>query len=183
MAWGAYFFFIPHFVMDRFNATITDSSLFMAVMGIGFCISFAIAMPLLTKWFSAHAITAGSLLATGAFIVISAFAPNMMAQWMIVLPVSIATAVSYGALIILFTDLSTADTKGEIMGITAAINAFAFGTISFVGGGLTAIDEKLTLIVSFVLMFLSWVALDFRRKKPAAAASGSPSRVAEPPVH
>jgi MFS family permease len=184
MAWGAYFFFVPHFVMDRFGATITDSSLFMAVMGIGFCISFAIAMPLLTKWFSAHAITAGSLLATGAFIVVSTFAPNMLTQWLIILPISVATAVSYGALIILFTDLSTADTKGEIMGITAAINAFAFGTISFIGGGLTAIDERLTLIISFVMMFLSWVALDFRRKKPAAAAaSGSPSRVAEPPVH
>jgi MFS transporter, DHA1 family, tetracycline resistance protein len=184
MAWGGYFFFIPHFVMDRFDATITESSLFMAVMGIGFCISFAVAMPLLTKRFSAHAITAGSLLATGAFIVVSTFAPNMIAQWSVILPISVATAVSYGALIILFTDLSTEDTKGEIMGITAAINAFAFGTISFIGGALTAIDEKVTLVVSFVLMFLSWVVLDFRRPKAAmAGTSGSQPRVAEPPVH
>ena len=51
---------------------------------------------------------------------------------------------------------ATEDTKGEIMGITTAINAFAFGTISSVGGGLQVIDEKAPLIVSFVLMFLSW---------------------------
>ena len=70
MAWGAYFFFVAHFVMDRFDASVTDASLFMAVMGIGFCISFALAMPLLTKRFSAHAITSGSLLATAAFIVV-----------------------------------------------------------------------------------------------------------------
>jgi MFS transporter, DHA1 family, tetracycline resistance protein len=181
MAWGAYFFFIPHFVMDRFDASITDSSLFMAVMGIGFCISFAVAMPLLTKRFSAHAITAGSLVATGGLIVVSTFAPNMIAQWLVILPISVATAVSYGALIILFTDLSTEDTKGEIMGITAAINAFAFGTISFIGGGLTAIDERLPMIVSFLLMFLSWVVLEIRRSKTAiAATSGSPSDVAKP---
>jgi MFS transporter, DHA1 family, tetracycline resistance protein len=111
MAWGAYFFFIPHFVMDRFDASITDSSLFMAVMGIGFCISFAVGTPLLTKRFSAHAITAGSLVATGVLIVVSTFAPNMIAQWLVILPISVATAVSYGALIILFTDLSTEDTK------------------------------------------------------------------------
>ena len=55
---------------------------------------------------------------------------------------------------------ATEDTKGEIMGITAAINVFAFGTISFVWGGLQAIDEKAPLIVSFVLMFLSWVLLE-----------------------
>lgn len=181
MAWGAYFFFVPHFIMDRFDATITDSSLFMAVMGVGFCLSFALAMPILTKHFSAHAITAGSLLATGAFIVVSTFAPTMIAQWLVILPISIATAVSYGALIILFTNLSTEDTKGEIMGITAAINAFAFGTISFIGGGLQAIEEHVPLIVSFVLMFLSWVVLEIRRPR-VAIASGPQPRVAKPPV-
>jgi MFS transporter, DHA1 family, tetracycline resistance protein len=184
MAWGAYFFFVAHFVMDRFDASVTDASLFMAVMGIGFCISFAFAMPLLTKRFSAHAITSGSLLATAAFIVVSTFAPSMIAQWMIILPISIATAVSYGALIILFTDLSTADTQGEIMGITAAINAFAFGAISFLGGGLQAIDEKTPLIVSFFLMFLSWAVLEVRRSR--ASRAGSPEAtpaVVKPHAH
>ncbi len=180
MAWGAYFFFVAHFLMDRFDATMTDASLFMAVMGIGFCISFALAMPVLTKRFSAHAITSGSLLATGAFIVVSTFAPNMIAQWAIILPISVATAVSFGALIILFTDLSAEDTKGEIMGITAAINAFAFGTISFVGGGLQAIEEKAPLIVSFVLMFLSWAVLEFRKSRRAREASEARPAIAKP---
>jgi hypothetical protein len=66
---------------------------------------------------------------------------------------------------------ATEDTKGEIMGITAAINAFAFGTISFVWGGLQAIDEKAPLIVSFVLMFLSWVLLEVRRSRASRTGS------------
>jgi hypothetical protein len=66
---------------------------------------------------------------------------------LVILPISVATAVSYGALIILFTDLSTEDTKGEIMGITQQSTPFAFGAISFIGGGLTAIEEKIPLIV------------------------------------
>jgi MFS transporter, DHA1 family, tetracycline resistance protein len=156
----------------------------MAVMGIGFCISFALAMPLLTKRFSAHAITSGSLLATAAFIVVSTFAPSMVAQWAIILPISVATAVSFGALIILFTDLATEDTQGEIMGITAAINAFAFGTISFVGGGLQAIDEKTPLIVSFGLMFLSWVVLEVRRSRASQIGSSESTReVVKPQTH
>jgi DHA1 family tetracycline resistance protein-like MFS transporter len=184
MAWGAYFFFVAHFVMDRFDATVTDASLFMAIMGIGFCISFALAMPRLTKRFSAHAITSGSLLATAALIVVSTFAPSMIAQWVVILPISVATAVSFGALIILFTDLSTEDTKGEIMGITAAINAFSFGAISFVGGGLQAIDEKTPLIVSFVLMFLSWVVLEVRRSHASrAGSSDSTPAVVKPQAH
>jgi DHA1 family tetracycline resistance protein-like MFS transporter len=163
LAWGAYFFFVPHFVMDRFDVTGTNASLFMAVMGIGFCISFAVAMPLLTRRFSARAITSWSLLATSAFIVASTFAHSMILEWVLILPISVAVAVSYGALIILFTDLSNEDTKGEIMGITAAINAFAFGTISFIGGGLAAIAETVPLIVSFTLMILSWLVLWIRK--------------------
>jgi len=89
LAWGAYFFFIPHFIMDRFDVTGTNASLFMAVMGIGFCISFAAAMPLLTKRFSACAITSWSLLATSVFIVVSTFAPTMIVEWFIILPISV----------------------------------------------------------------------------------------------
>ena len=99
----------------------------MSVMGFGFCLSFAVAMPLLTKRYSARAITSWSLLATSVLIAASAFAPTMILEWSLILPISVAVAVSYGALIILFTNLATEDTKGEIMGITAAINAFAFG--------------------------------------------------------
>jgi hypothetical protein len=70
------------------------------------------------------------------------------------------------------------------MGITAAINAFAFGTISFIGGGLQAIEEHVPLIVSFVLMFLSWVVLEVRRPRVAiASASGPQPRVAKRPAH
>ena len=76
---------------------------------------------------------------------------------------------------------ATEDTKGEIMGITAAINAFAFGTISFAGGGLQAIDEKTPLIVSFVLMFLSWVFLEVRRSRaPQAGSAESRPAVVKP---
>ncbi|MET0223288.1 MAG: hypothetical protein ABW346_02795, partial [Terrimicrobium sp.] len=50
-------------------------------------------------------------------------------------------------------------------------NAFAFGTISFVWGGLQAIDEKAPLIVAFVLMFLSWVLLEVRRSRASRAGS------------
>ena len=67
------------------------------------------------------------------------------------------------------------------MGITAAINAFAFGMISFVGGGLQAIDEKAPLIVSFVLMFLSWVVLEVRRSgTKAAGGAESVAKMAKP---
>ena len=119
LAWGAYFFFVPVFLLHRFGVTSTAASLFMSGMGVGFWLSFAFATPLLTKYCSTRDITRWSLFATAVLIAGSAFAPSMLVEWILILPISIATAVSYGALIILFTDIATEDTKGEIMGITA----------------------------------------------------------------
>ena len=164
LAWGAYFYFVPVFLLYRFDATSTSASFFMSVMGIGFCLSFAVAMPFLTKRYSTRAITSWSLLVTSVLLVASTFAPGMTVQWVLILPISIAVAVSYGALIILFTDLATEDTKGEIMGITAAINAFSFGIISFLGGGMQTFSVEIPLIASFVLMAASWIL--FQTQKP-----------------
>ena len=77
LAWGAYFYFIPVFLLDRYGVSGKDASYFMSVMGVGFCVSFAVAMPLLTKYCSTRAITSGSLIATSVLITISAFAPSM----------------------------------------------------------------------------------------------------------
>ena len=173
LAWGAYFFFVPHFVMDSFNVTSLSASLFMSVMGLGFCLSFAVAMPFLTKRYSIRAITSWSLLPTSVLILASAVAPTMILEWYLTLPISITVAVSYGALVILFTDLASQDTKGEIVGVTAAINAFAFGMISFVGGGMQTFDETVPLIASSLLMTVSWIVFQIRKPKTAPQEIGS----------
>jgi MFS transporter, DHA1 family, tetracycline resistance protein len=179
LARGAYFFFIAHFIMDSFDVTTTNVSLFMSLMGLGPCISFAVVMPLLRRRYSIRAIANWSLLATAVLIVASAAAPTMMLEWYLILPISITLAISYASLIILFTDLATQDTKGEIFGVTAAIKAFAFGMIAFAGGGMQTFDESVPLIASSLLMAVSWIIFQSQRPKPAIEEVGSRLRVAK----
>jgi MFS transporter, DHA1 family, tetracycline resistance protein len=167
LAWGAYFYFIPVFLLDRFAVSGKAASYFMSVMGIGFCLGFAVGMPFLTKYCSTRAITLWSLFGTAALIAVSALAPSMPVQWAVILPISVAVAVSYGALIILFTDTATEDTKGEVMGITAAINSVSFGTVSFFGGGLEGLSAGAPIFVSLALMTLSWLVFSLQRPKPS----------------
>jgi MFS family permease len=164
LAWGAYFYFIPVFLLDRYGVSGKDASYFMSVMGVGFCVSFAVAMPLLAKFFSTRAITSGSLIATSILIAVSAFAPSMLVQWILILPISVAVAVSYGALIILFTDTATEDTKGEVMGITAAINSLSFGSVSFLGGWLEGLSAGAPIYVALALMTMSWLVFSFQKR-------------------
>jgi MFS transporter, DHA1 family, tetracycline resistance protein len=91
----------------------------------------------------------------------------MMLEWWLILPISITLAISYASLVILFTDLATPDTKGEILGVTTAIKAFAFGLIAFAGGGMQTFDESVPLIASSLLMTASWII--FQAQKPKTA--------------
>ena len=167
LARGAYFFFIAHFIMDSFDVTSTNVSLFMSLMGVGPCISFAFAMPLLRRRYSPRAIASWSLLATAVLIVASAFAPTMMLEWCLILPISITLAITYASLVIMFADLASQDAKGEIFGVTAAIKAFAFGMIGFAGGGMQTFDESVPLIASGLLMTVSWIIFQSQRPKTA----------------
>ncbi len=172
LAWGAYFYFVPVFLLRRFAATGKEASLFMSVMGVGFCLSFAVAMPLLTKYCSTRDIVRWSLLVTSALIAASAFAPSMLLEWVLILPISVAVAVSYGALIILFTDNATDATRGEIMGITAAINSLSFGVISFLGGASEGLGAGAPIVASLVLMILGWFAFSVQKPQPTANRTG-----------
>jgi MFS transporter, DHA1 family, tetracycline resistance protein len=176
---GAYFFFIAHFIMDSFDLTSTNVSLFMALMGLGPCLSFAVIMPSLRKRYSTRAIANWSLLATAVLMVASAVAPTMMLEWCLIVPISITSAISYASLVILFTDLAAQDAKGEILGVTAAIKAFAFGIIAFAGGGMQTVDESVPIIASFLLMTFSWIVFQTRIPKTAIQEVGSRLRVAK----
>jgi MFS transporter, DHA1 family, tetracycline resistance protein len=175
LARGAYFFFIAHFIMESFDATSTSVSLFMSLMGFGPCISFAVAMPLLRRRYSTRTIARWSLLATALLVVASAFAPTMLLEWWLILPISMTLAISYASLVILFTDLATQDTKGEILGVTASIKAFAFGLIAFAGGGMQTFDESVPLIASSLLMAVGWII--FQTQRPNAALEELESRL------
>jgi len=85
-------------------------------------------------------------------------------QWILILPISVAVAVSYGALIILFTDTATEDTKGEVMGITAAINSLSFGSVSFLGGWLEGLNAGAPIYVALALMTMSWLVFSFQKR-------------------
>ena len=135
-------------------------------------LSFAVAMPLLTKYCSTRDITRWSLFATSVLIAVSAFAPSVLAQWIVILPLSVAVAVSYGALIMLFTDIATEDTKGEVMGITAAINSLAFATASIAGGAMESISAGAAIFASLALMTMSWLVFGRHKSSPTTKQSG-----------
>ncbi|CAN5796888.1 tetracycline resistance MFS efflux pump [soil metagenome] len=158
IAWGAFFFFIAPFLIQRLAFDTARASYYVALLGVGFCLSFAFVMPLLRKSFSAGAIGVGGMGVTAAGIAVSVLLPVAVVQWAVAIPVAIATAAGYGALIMLFTDEARGN-EGEILGVTASINALAFGITSIFGGVISTGSPASPLVVAAVLMGVATVML------------------------
>ncbi len=151
LGWGSFFFFVAPFLFSRFVFTASDVSYFMAVIGVGFCLSFALAMPALRRFFSPRAIGIFGMLITTACIVISAVAQEPLVEWLLAVPVATAVAFGYGALITLFTHEADGN-EGEILGVTASVNALAFGVTSLAGGVISGADAIAPIIAAAMLM-------------------------------
>lgn len=163
LGWGAFFFFIPVFLIARFGLQAAEVSYFMGVMGAGFCLSFAVVTPLLRKLFKPHPIGIGAMVVTTTSIVAAIVAPSATGEWLIAVPVATAVAVAYGAVISLFTEEANGN-EGGVLGVTASINALAFGLTSLAGGVVSGGAVVGPIVVAAVMMAASTLLLLTLRK-------------------
>jgi predicted MFS family arabinose efflux permease len=158
LGWGAFFFFVAPFLLANLGFSSGAASFYMALLGAGFCLSFAIAMPVLRRFFPVGAIARGSLVLTTLCIFLAALLQFPALQWAVSLPVATAVAVGYGAIIMLFTR-EAPDRQGEILGATASINALAFGVTSVLSGLIASLGAAAPILCAAVLMAASAVLL------------------------
>lgn len=164
IAWGAFFFFIAPFLIHRLAFDSARASYYVAMLGVGFCLSFAFVMPLLRKCLSARAIGVGGMALTAICIAVSVLVPIAVVQWAVAIPAAIATAAGYGAIIMLFTDEARGN-EGEILGVTASINALAFGITSLAGGVIASVSPAAPLGLAAAFMGAATIML-FCNPKP-----------------
>jgi DHA1 family tetracycline resistance protein-like MFS transporter len=157
VGWGAWFFFIPVAMIGLLNANRSEVSLFMAVLGIGFCFSYGVLMPVLLKRFPPVRIMKWTLIVTLLLTVVSAFGGTRLLQWFLALPISIIGAAVYGALIVIFTEMSTPEDRGQVLALTASLNALAFGAITSLGGFAQAYSLRAGLVLAAIMLGVSLI--------------------------
>jgi predicted MFS family arabinose efflux permease len=163
MAWASYFLFLPTFLVATEGFSQAEIGTFMAVMGAGFCVSYAVGLPLLAKFWSAAAITRWGLLLTAAGMLGGALAGRGVLQWLVLVPTGFVVSIAYGAILTLYSDAVDASQQGRILGISIAVVNLAWGLISIVSGYLTAVSAWAPIGVAAGLMALSFlVALTLR---------------------
>jgi DHA1 family tetracycline resistance protein-like MFS transporter len=156
LGWGAWFFFIPIVMVGALKANSGEVSLFMAVVGIGFCLSYGVLMPVLLRRFPPVRIMKSTLLITLLLTVLSAFGETRLLQWFLALPISLIGAAVYGALIVIFAGMTTPEDRGQVLALTASLNALAFGAITVLGGFAEAFSIRAGLVLAAIMLGVSF---------------------------
>src|SRR5262245_40342220 len=98
MAWASYFLFLPTFLVATEGFSQAEIGTFMAVMGAGFCVSYAVGLPVLAQFWSARTITRIGLLLTGIGMLCGALAGRGLLQWLALVPTGFVVSIAYGAI-------------------------------------------------------------------------------------
>lgn len=160
--WGGFAFFttfIGVYLTDHFGFHETQIGTFFAFVGIWIGISQA----LITRYMAAHAeestILKYSLIATSAFILFF-FIPNGSFGLYILVPFfAIANGLTQANMPGLISRLASDDEQGEILGISASVQALSQIAPPIVSGFIAArFDSGAPIAASAFVIFFAWIA-------------------------
>jgi DHA1 family tetracycline resistance protein-like MFS transporter len=174
MAWAAYFLFLPMFLVTTEGFSRSETSAAMAAMGAGFLASYAVGLPLLSKYWSARAIARAGLLLTAAGMLGGALAGQGPVQWLLIMVTGFVVSIAYGAILTLYADAVDASRQGQILGISIAVVSFSWGVSSIAAGYLSGASPWAPIVMATAFMTMSFLA---------ALALPAPRDKAEGPQH
>jgi MFS transporter, DHA1 family, tetracycline resistance protein len=155
VAWGTFFVFLPSLLYERFDMDNGDISLLLGFLGVGFCVAYGILLPWLSKRVTPRSIVLWSLWGTAVLMLVSVAWNDVTVQWAVAVPIAAIVSVAFGALVTEFSNSVDDDRQGWILGISASINALAWGVSSIVAGFLSAVSYIAPFVLALVALFVS----------------------------
>ena len=148
--WSNYFSFISLYLTQVHHYTTMQTSLFLAVMGMGFSLGCGVLVDICTKKFDMNWVVVAGLLVTALAILITLLAVSPTLDWFMVFVIGASLSVAYSTLLAIFSNLVSNDEQGWVMGVTGSIMAICFGLTSLFTGVMAQIGTGIPLILSII---------------------------------
>lgn len=159
--WSNYFTFSSLFMLQRYQATTFEVSMFLAVMGVGFSIGCGFLVDFCAKRYQPQQSVVFSLLVATVFIALTAATHEEIYAWISVLINGVFIAIAYSTLIAMFSDQVGPNEQGWVMGVTGSISALCFGVTTLLTGLVAHWGPGLPMWFGALGMFLSALSLRF----------------------
>lgn len=160
IAWAQYYqssFFILN---QHYHYSTNQVSIFAAFVGLWMCLGLSVIYKWLTKRFDIQTIAYGSLtIATTSFLLCNI--PNIIAQWILMIPTTICIGTAYPSLLSLMSHRTTADHQGYVLGCASTILGIAWMITGAIAGPLAHHWFAASTILASISMFISYILIRF----------------------
>ena len=157
--WSGFYSFISMYLYKSYHFSSLQNGFYMGLMGVGFGIGTGFLIDPLTKRYSLKQCTITGSLAAALTMMLTVTAPQQIYIWFEVVIVAIAMAVAYSTILTLFSNLVDADSQGQVMGVTGAIMALAFGINGLLLGVLANFSLQMPIFISAIGLTLAAVLM------------------------
>lgn len=157
--WGEYFGFISQFLLNRYQYSSLETSLFIMVLAMGFSIGFGFLVDICANRFNLQRCVCVNLVIASIFCLITVLTHLPLIAWIVSVFIGISVSIAYSLLITMFSNQVDATEQGWVMGVTNAIMALSFGVTTFISGFAAYVGPGLPIFWAFLAMLISAVIL------------------------
>jgi MFS transporter, DHA1 family, tetracycline resistance protein len=161
-AWSLYFQSIPLWLMERYQLSATTLSWFLTATGFWMSLGLTLILKVLMRTFSLRTLILYNLLIAGLAVFFSSLFSIISLQWIMAIPIAIATGMIYPCLLTLLSDKSSHMKQGWVMGTASALLAGSWLISGLIASLLYNLHATLPLYFAFAAY--SVAALLFSRK-------------------
>lgn len=168
VAWGSFFVFVSVYLMQgpRLDFSLHQVSIFMSLMGIGFCVANGLVQPLLARYFSMQGLAVAGLLLNAGTIALCLLVATPYQAYLTALVAGITINVAFPSIVTLLSDRVSGDRQGWILGMVGSAAALGWGVASLLSGAIGGWGHDLPVGLAAALMLLAAVALKFVTASP-----------------
>jgi len=153
--WSSFYSFISVFLIKIYAFTPLEISLFMAVMGFGFCVGTGVMVQYLVKRFALIAIFKSTTLLSAFFALLIASIGHAWVSWFFVAPLACSISIAYSVIVTIYSDQVDADSQGWVMGITGSIMALVWAINGVVVGVVAAISPSSPILIAAITLVVA----------------------------
>lgn len=161
VAWGGFFVFVSVYLMESpaLDLSLSQVGIFMAIIGIGFCISNGLVQPMLAERFDMRTLAVTGLGLNAATMVLCLMATSAYQAYGAGLLAGITINIAYPSIVTMLSDRVTPERQGWILGMVGSAAAMGWAISSVVSGGLGGLGHALPIVLAAVLMACAALAM------------------------
>ena len=134
IGWATYFLFIDNLLTEKFAFDRKNITLFVACLGLGFCIANGLVQPVLIKLFRFKTLAVFGLVATVAAMCLTIVFDKPLEQYGLAILVGTVSSIAYASIVTMLSKTTSDAEQGWIFGMLGAAVALSWAVGSFAGG-------------------------------------------------